>query len=258
MASYKLYFTFECSPETHWGVETDEEVIIEGSKIYKDGDACFNEDGEEDIINNWEDCVDDATSRWENDDLSEFVNEEKEALRNTNIEDDYATFLDNSEESLEAEFSKEHQFQTSVRSIKVRGVYPTQEEAELRCKMLREMDPNHNIYVGPVGMWVPWEPEAYKTGRVEYLESELNQLMHEKNKNDEKAKIEFESRVRQAKESAIKENIKIAEESGNTLTQNIDENGNLYDVRNNTNETTSVSNIEKELFENENIVLDKV
>ena len=72
MASYKLHFIFECSPETHWGVETDEEVIIEGSKIYTDGDTCFDEDGEESIINNWEDCVDDATSRWENDDLSEF------------------------------------------------------------------------------------------------------------------------------------------------------------------------------------------
>ncbi len=37
----------------------------------------------------------------------------------------------------------------------------------MRCKLLREVDPNHNVYVGPVGMWMPWEPEAYKTGRVE-------------------------------------------------------------------------------------------
>ena len=29
-------------------------------------------------------------------------------------------------------------------------------------------------------MWMPWNPEAYKTGRVEYLEDELNQLMAEK------------------------------------------------------------------------------
>ena len=52
--------------------------------------------------------------------------------------------------------------------FKIRGTYSTQEEAELRCKLLREVDPNHNVYVGPVGMWMPWEPEAYKTGRVEY------------------------------------------------------------------------------------------
>ena len=49
----------------------------------------------------------------------------------------------------------------------------SQAEAELRCKMLREVDPNHNVYVGPVGMWMPWDPDAYKTGRVEYLEEEL-------------------------------------------------------------------------------------
>ena len=46
------------------------------------------------------------------------------------------------------------------------------------------MDPNHDVFVGPVGTWMPWEPEAYRTGRVEYLEEELNQLMHEKNKNE--------------------------------------------------------------------------
>ena len=48
--------------------------------------------------------------------------------------------------------------------------------------MLREIDPNHDVYVGPVGLWMPWEPEAYKTGRVEYVEDELNKLMHEKKK----------------------------------------------------------------------------
>ena len=60
----------------------------------------------------------------------------------------------------------------------------TKHNALLDCKLLREVDPNHNVYVGPVGMWMPWEPEAYKTGRVEYLEEELNQLMHEKNQNE--------------------------------------------------------------------------
>ncbi len=72
MASYKLYFNFECSPETHWGVETSEEVIIEGTKFFKDGDDCFDEDGDEGTIENWEDCVDDMDARWESDSLSEF------------------------------------------------------------------------------------------------------------------------------------------------------------------------------------------
>jgi hypothetical protein len=192
-------------------------------------------------------------------DLDEFCTEEKDILKDTNINDDYKTFVDNSEEALQAAFDKEHSFQTSVRSVKIRGVYPTQEEAELRCKMLRETDPNHDVYVGPVGMWMPWEPEAYKTGRVEYLEDELNQLMHEKNKNDKRDKTAFEKRVVEAKQAAIKENVKNAKESGNKLTQNIDSNGNLYDIRNNEMETsdTSVADIRNEIFENEDVVPNK-
>ena len=141
----------------------------------------------------------------------------------------------------------------------MRGVYPSQEEAELRCKLLREVDPYHDVYVGPVGMWMPWEPEAYKTGRVEYLEDELNQLMREKNLNEKQAKQEFEKRVKEAKRNAIEENKKIAMESGNKLTQNIDEDGNLVGVANmNTTEETlsdevSSADIRKELFEGENI-----
>ena len=57
----------------------------------------------------------------------------------------------------------------SYRGIKIVVYYSSQEEAEMRCKMLRELDPNHDVYVGPIGMWMPWEPEAYKTGRVEEL-----------------------------------------------------------------------------------------
>jgi hypothetical protein len=191
-------------------------------------------------------------------DLDEFVTEEKDNIRNSNIEDDFKTFVDNSEEALQSAFDKNHQFQTSVRSVKIRGVYPTQEEAELRCKMLREIDPHHDVYVGPVGLWMPWEPEAYKTGRVEYLEDELNQLMHEKAKNEKRDKDAFEKRVREAKETAIKENVKIAKESGNKLTQNIDEKGNLYDIRNAADaDVTSVADIRNELFENPDVVPNK-
>jgi hypothetical protein len=142
------------------------------------------------------------------------------------------------------------------------------EEAEIRCKMLREVDPNHDVFVGPVGLWMPWDPEAYKTGRVEYLEEELNQLMHEKQKNEANAKQSFEQRVKETKQKAIEENIKKAEKSGNILTQTIDEEGNLIGINNaNTNEMTfssndndkeiSVADIRAELFESDNVVMGK-
>jgi len=194
-------------------------------------------------------------------DYKEFMNSEKGTLDLTAISDDYKSFLDAKEESLEKQFNIAQNFQTATRGLKIRGSYSTQEEAELRAKMLREVDPYHNVYVGPVGMWMPWEPEAYKTGRVEYLEDELNQLMKEKNKNDQFAKDEFERRVKETKKRAIEENKKIAKATGNKLTQNITEDGQLVGVEGmNTIETTlrnegvtSVADIRKELFTGENI-----
>jgi hypothetical protein len=203
-------------------------------------------------------------------DFNEFVKEERNVLIDSNIDDEYKTFIDQNEEKLENSFNSKHNFQTSTRGLKVRGVYPSLEEAELRCKMLREIDPNHDVYVGPVGLWMPWEPEAYKTGRVEYMEDELNQLMHEKTKNEAFAKNAFEQRVKETKKKAIEENIEKAKKTGSTLTQSIDKNGNLIGINNmntqekslldnhegNENEITS-SDIRSELFEGDNIVVGK-
>lgn len=198
-------------------------------------------------------------------DFKEFIKEEKSNLTKTTLSDDYKTFIDNHEEELQNKFDIENNFQTSTRGLKVRGSYPTQEEAELRCKMLREIDPNHDIFVGPVGVWMPVDPEAYKTGRVEHLEEELNQLMNEKQKNESNAKTAFDQRIKEAKQKAMEENVKNAEKSGNTLSQTIDDNGNLIGVNNaNTQEfalseqeNISTADICKELFEGENVVVGK-
>jgi hypothetical protein len=164
-------------------------------------------------------------------DFGDFVKEEETNLKLGDVEDDYKNFIDKEEDRLNEQFSRDHSFQTSVRGLKIRGAFPTQEEAELRCKKLREYDPNHDIYVAPMGTWVPWDPDAYKTGRVEFMEEELNQLHQEKIKNEEKAKQEFERRVKETKRKAIEENIKKAEKSGNVLTQTLDDEGNLVGVR---------------------------
>lgn len=199
-------------------------------------------------------------------DFEEFVKDEKEQLIKCALEDDYKTFIDNNEEDLEKSFGIKHNFQTSTRGIKVRGVYPSMEEAELRCKMLREVDPHHDVFVGPIGLWMPWEPEAYKTGRVEYLEDELNQLMSEKMKNEANAKKTFDERVKETKRKAIEENIQKAEKSGSSLTQTIDTEGNLIGIQNvntqearlqSSTESISVADIRSELFEGDNIITGK-
>ena len=195
------------------------------------------------------------------DDLEEFVKEEKEKLA-YDVSDDYKTFLDNYEEKFTEMFQKEHEFQTCIRGIKVRGTFPTQEEAELRCKVIRKFDPNHDVYVGPVGLWVPFHPEAYKTGNVQYLEKELNDLMNEKNKNEKEAKEKFDQRVKESKVEAIEENIKKAKENNTTITQSINEQGELVNIKNmNTQESkvlganATSEEIRRELFEGENVIV---
>ena len=164
-------------------------------------------------------------------DFNEFAKSEEQKLREEEFESHFRTFCDKQEDALNLRFIREHAFQTSTRGLKVRGVFNTQEEAEMRCKKLRETDPNHDIFVGPVGMWIPWDPDAYKTGRVEFMEEELNQLHSEKLKNEERAKQAFDQRVKDAKKKAIMENIELAKKSGNVLTQTIDESGNLIGVK---------------------------
>ena len=194
--------------------------------------------------------------------FKKFVESERTTLKKT-VEDDYKTFTDNNEERLEKAYSEKNKFQTSVRGLKVRGVFPSQQEAELRCKMLREMDPSHDVYVGPVGVWMPFHPEAYKTGNVQYLESELNELMHEKKKNDDKAKVEFDNRVKEAKVAAIQDNIEKAAKSNNKLSQTINERGELISIANmNTQEknlgvNATLDEIREELFEGESIIIGK-
>ena len=164
-------------------------------------------------------------------DYNDFCKEEQQRLKESGVSDDYKNFLDKNEDKLTEQFSRDHAFQTSVRGVKCRGNFPTQEEAELQCKKLREKDPNHDIFVAPVGVWLPWDPDAYKTGRVEFMEEELNKLHQEKIKNEAKAKDEFEKRVNDTKRKAIEENIVKAEQSGNVLTQTIDDNGKLIGVK---------------------------
>lgn len=164
-------------------------------------------------------------------DFAEYAKEEDVKMKASGVDDDYKTFMEKNEDKLNEQFNRAHAFQTSVRGMKLRGVFATQDEAEMKCKKLREVDPNHDIFVGPVGMWIPWDPDAYKTGRIEFMEEELNQLHHEKLKNETKAKEEFERRIKETKQKAIKENIELAKKSGNVLTQTLNEDGELIGVK---------------------------
>jgi hypothetical protein len=199
-----------------------------------------------------------------NDDLAEYCKEEGKALNEAStIEDDYKNFYEKNGDALDQKFNEAHEFQTSTRGLKIRGVFPTQAEAELRAKLLRESDPFFDVFVGPVGVWMPWDPDAYKTGKVEFLEKTLNELMHKKKDNEDAAKDHFTQRVRESKIKAIEENRAKAAASGNKITQTINESGELVAVKNTNSQVmgleangieVSEETIRQTLFENENVV----
>lgn len=160
-------------------------------------------------------------------DLVEFCKEEENTLKREDVEGDFKQFLEKNEERLAEEYNKNNKFQTSVRGFINRGNFSTAEEAEKYAKELRDRDANHDIFVGRNFVWTPLDPDAYKTGRIEFLEEELNQLHHEKLKNEKEAKEEFQRRLYDAKRKAIQDNVEKAKKSGNKLTQTMDDQGNL-------------------------------
>lgn len=189
---------------------------------------------------------------------NEYISEESDKMKKETVEDDWKNFLDKHEDRLNEDFNREHSFQTSVRGLKIRGAFNTQEEAEDRCKKLQSIDKNHNIFVGPVGMWMPWDPDVYKTGRVQFLEEELNQLHKEKMENEIKAKQNFDERIKETKRKAIEENIKNAESSGNKLTQSIDDEGNLVGVMETVDFDSRTATTKEETEEYNQAVLERV
>jgi hypothetical protein len=90
---------------------------------------------------------------------------------------------------------------TTMRGLKIRGVFPTLEDAKEFTVKLREKDPYFNIFIGPVGKWLPWD-DTNKAEEENYKEKELNDLMYSYKKNQELSKKEMEKRKEEAKMSA--------------------------------------------------------
>lgn len=114
-----------------------------------------------------------------------FIKKNKKEITRTTIEEAYKDFLFRHQEKLEAEFHEANQFQTTVRGLKIRGVYATTQEASVRAKKLVRSDPIHNILVGEVGKWLPWDPTPNGIKEQEYAEEQLNQLMGNYKKNQD-------------------------------------------------------------------------
>jgi len=127
--------------------------------------------------------------------------EEIKDYSSENIVSKYSDFKYTNEETLTRKFTEENDHVTNVRGLKIRGVYDSQKEAQVRAKVLQRIDPNFNVFVGQVGYWLPWDPEPDSVGEQEYLESELNNLMQEYKKNQEQKDLFYNEQLQERKKN---------------------------------------------------------
>lgn len=113
------------------------------------------------------------------------------------MQDDYRTFKAIRADDIEKEFSTKNEFRTSVRGIKVRGVYDTVGEAQNRAQQLKRQGDKFDIYVAQVGCWCPWNPNPESVQNVEYDEAQLNTLMKQYQENMNIRDLAFEDRKQQ-------------------------------------------------------------
>lgn len=114
----------------------------------------------------------------ESEDIIKNVRENHEHLfKPVELESDFRFFKNQSSEKVEKEYNEVVSFQTSIRGIKVRGVFETLKEAQTRSELLRRLGDNFDIFVGQVGVWCPWSPNAEDIQEQEYAETQLNTLV---------------------------------------------------------------------------------
>jgi hypothetical protein len=96
----------------------------------------------------------------------------------------YNTFCAENSSALESEFVVHNGGLTSLRALKIRGVYDSIDEARDRCKELRSFDKGlFNIYVAQVGCWLPWSPNPDEISDSVYADNQLNMLMNRYKEN---------------------------------------------------------------------------
>jgi hypothetical protein len=125
-----------------------------------------------------------------------FIQKNRADIQKTTIVEAYDNYMYTNKTKLEDEFFSMNQFRTSVRGLKVRGVYGNPKEAELKAKKLQGKDKYHNIFIGDLGKWLPWDPQPHEIADQEYAQDELNTLMRKYKENEDNRDKYFEERAK--------------------------------------------------------------
>ena len=135
--------------------------------------------------------VDDVMTEYGN-----FVQKNRADINKTKITEAYDDFMYANKTKLEEEFYALNDFRTSMRGVKIRGVYGNPKEAELKAKKLQNKDKYHNIFMAEVGKWTPWDPQPNEVVDQEYNNDQLNSLMRKYKENEDSREKFFDERTK--------------------------------------------------------------
>lgn len=139
-----------------------------------------------------------------------YVKENDASIKKTTIKEAFDDYLFKNQTKLEEDFFAKNDFKTTIRGLKVRGVTGTHGEAVAMSKKLQRNDPIHNIFLGEVGKWLPWDPKPHQIQEQEYAEDQLNTLM-KGYKTNEEAKDKFVSDQRKDSTKGAKKGVMSAD-----------------------------------------------
>jgi len=118
------------------------------------------------------------------------------------------------EEKIGEAFDKINNFRTSVRGVKIRGVFDTKREADVRAAVLQRMDPLFDVFVGQIGYWCPWDPNPHKIDDIEYTNSDLNKLVKEYKSNEAKKDQFYQEQKTQRQKDALSAEERLKHQKG--------------------------------------------
>jgi hypothetical protein len=130
-------------------------------------------------------------------DMEAHVKANMSDFRESAINEQWERYMLTNRQKLEDEFHKANGFRSTLHGLKVRGIYPTQEQAAARAKALNKKDPIFDIYVAEAGAWLPWDFDASEIEGQEYGNDQLNKLMQAYRENSSKRDAFFEEEKRQ-------------------------------------------------------------
>jgi hypothetical protein len=110
-----------------------------------------------------------------------------------------------------------------VRGVKVRGVFDTKREADVRAAVLQRQDPLFDVFVGQVGYWCPWDPNPTKIDDVEYANNDLNKLVKEYKSNEAKKDAFYQEQKTARQKDALSSEERLKHQQGLADTKAIGE-----------------------------------